>query len=67
MTNLIDKCAGCGNIGEAEICKVYSDPPRVWTRLLGCPMRSHSKSVGVEEKAFADPLKASKKRARGVR
>jgi hypothetical protein len=76
----IDKCTGCNHTkllskseeeGEATInsyvCIKYANPGGVWTRLGGCPMRTHNKTVAVEEKRYVDPLKASKQKARGVR
>ena len=80
MGNCIDKCVGCKHAIPTEIpekegrqdsmwftCLKYANPAAVWTRLLGCPMRTHSKSVGIEEKRNVDPLKASKQRARGIK
>lgn len=70
------ECYGCTHMQTAYVeedqatlptylCSIYNLPRAVWTRLGGCPMRTHNKTVGVEEKKSSDPLKNSKRKARG--
>ena len=53
-------CMGCGKIVQDK-CTVYAAPEKQWTRVGGCPMRTHNREKLAEEKGFIDPLKASKR------
>lgn len=62
---LANCCEGCAHIYNGVKCTVYAYPQTKW--YAGpCPMATHIKSkVEMEQKAL-DPLKLSKKRARGL-
>ena len=58
------RCAGCAHIVGGTACKVYAYPKAKWGT-GPCPMATHVKSkIEMEQKAV-NPLKLSKRRARG--
>lgn len=61
-----DACEGCKNLMPGS-CRVYDRPGVQHRRIGGCPMRTHNKQVKAEDGKFIDPLKASKRAAKGVR
>lgn len=65
---LPDKCNGCARADfTLHVCKVYGNPAAQHRRLGGCAMRTHNKTVKSEDGKSIDPLKASKRAAKGVR
>lgn len=66
---IIDDCQGCaraGEFGPGVYCQVYPDPPLKWKRGM-CNMATHVKPEQKAEAAKVNPLKASKRAARGGR
>lgn len=62
---VIDKCAGCGRIVDAnaqQFCQAYTSPEAKW-RLGMCNFATHVKSEIVTAKVRINPLKASKRAA----
>ena len=57
---LHQSCNACPKMKFEQICSMYLEPTKQWTRLGGCANRPKEK---VEEKSigFVDPLKASKR------
>lgn len=64
MGRIVSECDGCGRVRDGE-CMVYEFPERQHGRLGGCAMRTHNRSKVVSEVGFVDPLKASKRKAKG--
>jgi len=61
-------CLGCDHMKGSTlfpVCDRYLYPDRQHTRIGGCPMRTHDRNKKTEEKGFVDPLKASRRAARG--
>lgn len=57
---VIDKCFGCDRINALKLCMRYAIPEAQWTRLGGCPSRTHNRKA--EKKTEnVDPIKASKR------
>lgn len=64
---VVDKCDGCGHTEEVDggtFCKVYRHPDYKWS-VGACNMATHAKSEVVQQAKMLNPLKASKKAARG--
>lgn len=61
---VVDPCNSCGKIEDDGFCTVYAWPDVQWARGKKCPMATHTKKEAVETK-FVDPLKASKRKAKG--
>ena len=59
----VDKCIGCEK-KTGNGCLMYEMPQKQHTRLGGCAGRS--KTVQKETKEFVDPMKASRKMAKGL-
>ena len=62
---LHEKCAGCDRITPLGLCGMYLEPVKLWTKLGGCAGRTHG-ILKEEKKGFVDPLKASRKTAKGM-
>jgi len=64
---VVDSCKGCANLVEVDgtsYCAVYQDPKLRW--VFGtCPMATHVERKWDEGKKKINPLKASKRAARG--
>ncbi len=66
---VVDACKGCENIIEVDgtsYCKSYASPESIW--MLGdCPIATHIERVELSktQTKTRNPLKASKKAARG--
>ena len=66
---LPDQCFGCGKAPEFTKCAMYPGREHLQhTRLGGCAGRTHDRTIEIDKngKSFIDPLKASKKKAKGV-
>lgn len=61
---IVDACIGCGKVVD-NYCSVYELPSRQHGRLGGCAMRTHNRTRVVETVKFMDPLKESKRLAKG--
>jgi hypothetical protein len=46
-------------------CEIYLYPDRQHTRVGGCAFKTNHKKVLAEGRGFVDPLKASKRKAKG--
>jgi len=58
------RCEGCGHIAGGSKCRIYAYPQTKWGA-GPCPMATHVKSkIEMVQKAV-NPLKLSKRRARG--
>ena len=65
---IIDKCEGCGRIREFEgqnFCSSYPLPTAKWSMAI-CNFSTHAKAA-VAAQAKVNPLKASKRAAKGGR
>jgi len=62
--NPTDKCIRCDNRKSWKGCRIYEMPWKQHSRLGGCAGRS--KTVQGETKEFVDPMKASRKMAKGL-
>jgi hypothetical protein len=67
------KCEGCGNIitqkqmlevTPVNLCRIYVWPEALWSR-GNCVMATHIQKKTEPEKKTLDPIKASKKKAKG--
>ncbi|MBZ4647772.1 MAG: hypothetical protein JG774_1181 [Desulfomicrobiaceae bacterium] len=66
MQEIIDKCEGCNRIQEfdgSKFCNTYPQPAAKW-RLGDCNFATHI-AREVKGKAKINPLKASKRAAKG--
>ncbi|MDP2847990.1 MAG: PxxKW family cysteine-rich protein [Humidesulfovibrio sp.] len=65
---VVENCAGCERVAafeEQSFCPAYADPATKWTRGI-CNFATHVKAtVDKEGKTKVNPLKASKRAARG--
>ena len=64
---IVDQCEGCDRVedaGEQKTCKVFASPTYKWS-VGACNMATHAKSEVVEQAKMLNPLKASKRAARG--
>jgi hypothetical protein len=68
MTPVVENCTGCERIAqfeEAAYCPSYAQPAKKWSRGI-CNFATHIKAtVDKEGKVKVNPLKASKRAARG--
>lgn len=68
MTPVVENCTGCERITlfeEVSYCPTYAKPATKWTRGI-CNFATHIKAtVDKEGKIKVNPLKASKRAARG--
>lgn len=68
LQQIIDKCEGCERVSEFEggkYCPSYPNPEKKWS-LGACNFATHVKAeVDKEGKVKVNPLKASKRAARG--
>jgi len=76
---LPDKCEGCQNASNTyfvfnAFCRKLDDPDKKifqsdkqHTRLGGCHLRTHNRDLKEDDKGMVDPLKASKRAARGTK
>lgn len=71
MAEIIEKCVGCDRVKETYIaggtvryCMSYEFPATKWRNGV-CNMASHVKKHVVAQIGSANPLKASKRRAKG--
>ena len=63
---IVEQCVGCGKASEFEgesFCTLYPVPEKKWAHGK-CNSATHVK-IAVEEQAKVNPLKASKRAARG--
>jgi hypothetical protein len=68
---IIDKCEGCSRVLTGpepgpSVCRAFLVPASKW-RSGNCPMATHLRKDLVEDKKRMDPLKASKRKAAGVK
>lgn len=65
---VVESCAGCERVAafeELSYCPAYAEPAKKWTRGI-CNFATHVKAtVDKEGKTKVNPLKASKRAARG--
>ncbi len=64
---VVDSCEGCEHVGTfpaGRYCTVYADPAYKWS-VGACNFATHVKSDVVQEARKLNPLKASKRAARG--
>lgn len=68
MSPVVESCTGCERIAEfetASYCPTYAQPDKKWARGI-CNFATHVKAtVDKEGKTKVNPLKASKRAARG--
>jgi len=68
MAPVVEKCEGCERIVDVEAnkyCPTYAQPERKWAQGV-CNFATHVRaSVDSEGKTKVNPLKASKRAARG--
>ncbi len=67
MHQIVEKCEGCDRINEfegAKYCGSYPQPASKW-RLGICNFSTHTKTAPAKGKAKVNPLKASKRAAKG--
>ncbi len=68
MSPVVENCTGCERVavfGEQSFCPTYAQPAKKWTRGI-CNFATHVKAtVDKEGKTKVNPLKASKRAARG--
>ncbi|NLW81759.1 MAG: hypothetical protein GXY42_08840 [Desulfovibrionales bacterium] len=69
MNQIVEKCDGCDRIQEFEggkYCGTYPQPAVKW-RLGVCNFSTHMKAAPAKGKTKVNPLKASKRSAKGGR
>lgn len=67
LKNIIDKCEGCGRVREVDgqnFCSSYPNPAAKWS-LGTCNFATHAKTATGGSQAKVNPLKASKRAAKG--
>jgi len=68
LTPIVENCTGCERVASFEdqsYCPSYAEPAKKWTRGI-CNFATHVKAtVDKEGKTKVNPLKASKRAARG--
>ncbi len=67
MSPVVENCTGCERITEfesASYCPTYAKPATKWTHGI-CNFATHVKGTVVQGKTKVNPLKASKRAARG--
>lgn len=68
LSPIVENCNGCERVAAFEdksYCPTYADPSKKWTRGI-CNFATHVKAtVDKEGKTKVNPLKASKRAARG--
>ena len=67
MQQIVEQCEGCERIKEFEggkYCGSYPQPAVKW-KLGNCNFATHTKSAPAKGKAKVNPLKASKRAAKG--
>ncbi|MDY0225392.1 hypothetical protein SAMN04488082_102232 [Desulfomicrobium apsheronum] len=67
MHPIVEQCEGCERIREfegAKFCGTYPQPAAKW-RLGTCNFSTHTKTAPGKGKAKVNPLKASKRAAKG--
>lgn len=71
---IVPQCEGqpeCGHIqaipGKGRFCEVLKDPNYVFTTIVACPHDTRMREVVAEPIKPVNPLKASKRAAKGVR
>lgn len=67
MNQIVEQCEGCERIKEFEggkYCGSYPQPAVKW-RLGNCNFSTHMKAAPAKGKAKVNPLKASKRAAKG--
>ncbi len=67
IKNIVEKCEGCNQIVDKEdglYCKSYADPSVMWKDDI-CIRASHVKREIASIETKINPLKASKRAARG--
>lgn len=67
MEPVIDKCEGCERIvafEDANYCPAYASPAKKWARGV-CNFATHVRAEVAQGKVKVNPLKASKRAARG--
>ena len=63
---MIEQCIGCDNWIDDRCCR-YAMPSAQHRRLGGCAMRTHNRSIKAMLTDFVDPLKASKRKSKGIK
>ena len=66
---VIDKCEGCGRVRDfegANYCSSYALPLAKWA-IGSCNFATHTKTAATGQAAKVNPLKASKRAAKGGR
>ncbi|MCZ7403700.1 MAG: PxxKW family cysteine-rich protein [Candidatus Methanoperedens sp.] len=61
----IDKCIGCAHVDATYYCDAYLFPEFKWLSGRTCPLATHPKKEEKKTGKQIDPLKASKRQARG--
>ena len=67
MNQIVEQCEGCERVKEFEdgkYCSSYPQPSAKW-RLGNCNFPTHMKAAPAKGKAKVNPLKASKRAAKG--
>ena len=67
FSTVIDKCEGCGRIRDfegAQYCSSYPMPNAKWAMGV-CNFATHAKTTNGGAQAKVNPLKASKRAAKG--
>jgi hypothetical protein len=67
MNQIVEQCEGCERVKEFEdgkYCSSYPQPSAKW-RLGNCNFSTHMKAAPAKGKAKVNPLKASKRAAKG--
>lgn len=62
---IVEQCEGCARIGQDGKCTTYLFPAVKWSHGKKCPMATHLKPKEAKKKKFINPLKKSKRRAKG--
>ena len=60
---VVNQCQGCTHI-FGNRCRIYFFPETKWIAGV-CPMATHRKKAVEQEAKFVNPLKASKRKAKG--
>ncbi len=67
MNTIVEQCEGCERVKEfdgAKFCGTYPTPAVKW-RMGSCNFATHTKAAPAKGKAKVNPLKASKRAAKG--
>lgn len=64
MEKIHEKCVGCAKVTAEDFCAAYPKPSIWWEKRGGCAAATHTRKL-IEEVKKVNPLKASKKKAKG--